>query len=241
MPNSQMQLGPIVLQDYEIPASIRFGGHQRLAVRALSGGGRSVERLGPDDGEIQFEGIFSGPDAELRAEAFDSLRISGQVVWLSWESFRRLVVVKSFVAEYRSPWWITFNVCCVVVWQVLAANGAASVVAGTVTSDLGNALAVAPQSEVSIIALQTALLATNIAVPGTSDQRAALSAVQVTLASLDNVVASQSALMAVVPPTTADAEPLAAYIANAANAAGTLASARAARCYVGRIGVQIDG
>jgi hypothetical protein len=92
-----------------------------------------------------------------------------------------------------------------------------------------------------MVALQTALLAANIAVPGTSDQRAALSAIQVTLAYLDSLVANQSALIAVAPPTTPDAGPLAAYIANAATTAGTLASARAARCYVGRIGVQIDG
>jgi hypothetical protein len=75
-----MRLGSIDLQDFEVPQSVRFGGRHRLNVHVLAGGRRIVERLGPDDTEIQFRGTFSGPAAESRARAFDNVRLSGEIV-----------------------------------------------------------------------------------------------------------------------------------------------------------------
>lgn len=69
-----MQIGPIDLYDFEVPPSISFGGCHRLAVHKLASGERLIEPLGPDDDDIQFQGVFSGPDAELRARALDVLR-----------------------------------------------------------------------------------------------------------------------------------------------------------------------
>jgi len=98
---SPIQLGSINLQDFEIPQTLRFGGRHRLTVHSLANGRRIVERLGPDDDEIRFQGSFSGPTAEGRARAVDNLRLSGEIVWLTWESFRRLTIVKSFTADYQ--------------------------------------------------------------------------------------------------------------------------------------------
>ena len=94
MTNSPIQIGPINLQDFEVPTSVRFGGRQRLAVHRLAGGHRIVEKLGPDDDEITFKGTFSGPNAKSRVRTFDDLRLSGAIVWLTWESFKRRVVVR---------------------------------------------------------------------------------------------------------------------------------------------------
>lgn len=241
MPNSYMQLGPIVFQEYEVPSSVRFGGRHRVAVRTLSGGARAIERLGPDDNEVQFDGVFSGPDAEIRAVAFDELRLSGQAVWLAWQSFRRLVVVKTFIADYHSPWWISYKVSCVVVRQALSDIVPVPILQGTLGSDLSNALAVASSSGVSITPLQLALSSSNVAIPGTLDQRAALETVEATLGSLNSQIDDQSILVTGPPPADQSVGSLSDYVTNAADSAGILASAAATRCYVGRIGVNLNG
>lgn len=236
-----MQLGPIVLQEYEVPSSIRFGGSQRVAVRTLSGGGRAIEQLGPDDSEIQFDGVFSGPNAEIRAVVFDELRLSGQIVWLAWESFRRLVLVKTFVADYQSPWWIAYKVSCIVVQQALPGISLAPILAGTLSSDLNSALAAALLSGVSLLPLQAALSSSSVAVPGTADQRAALVMVQATLGSLGTQMDDQSILVTAPQPPDLSPRSLSAYTINVAGAAGLLAAAAATRPYVGRIGVNLNG
>jgi hypothetical protein len=115
--NSPIRIGPIDLQEFEVPQSLRFGGRHRLVIHTLAGGQRIVERLGPDDSEIQFRGTFSGPFAEARARTFDNLRVSGGIVWLTWESFRRRIIINSFIAYYQTRWWIPYQISCVVVDQ----------------------------------------------------------------------------------------------------------------------------
>jgi hypothetical protein len=236
-----MLLGPIILQDYEVPSSIRFGGSQRVAVRTLSGGGRAIEQLGPDDSEIQFAGIISGPAAEIRAALFDDLRISGQIVWLAWEGFRRLVIVRTFAAEYQSPWWIRYEISCVVVQQNLPGILLASILAGTLASDMNSALAAAVSSGVSVAQLASALSNSNVAVPATADQRTALETVQTTLAVLGTQIGAQSLLVAATPPYGAGPGSLSDYVTGVTSAAGLLAAAAATSPYVGRIGVNLNG
>src|SRR6476620_7719754 len=117
MQTSPIQIGDIDLQDFEVPPSIRFGGSHRVVIHRLSGGGRVLERLGPDDGDIYFSGTFSGLYAEARMRAMDSLRLTGEVVWLTWDAFRYQVVVRTFTANFHSPWWMSYHVSCVVVQQ----------------------------------------------------------------------------------------------------------------------------
>lgn len=241
MPNSYMQLGPIAFQEYEVPSSIRFGGQHRIAVHTLFGGARTLERLGPADSEIQFEGIFSGPDAESRAMAFDELRLSGTVVWLAWQAFRRLVIVKTFSADYHTPWWISYQVSCVVVTQNLSNIDLPPILAAGLGTDLSNALAAASLSGIGLTSLQGALSPANAAVPGTSDQRGALGTVQTTLTALGSEVDRQSLLVEAPPPEGVNGASLSAYVADLTAAAGGLASAVATRSYVGRIGVHLNG
>jgi hypothetical protein len=236
-----MHLGPIVFRDYEIPTSVRFGGRHRVAVRTLSGGDRAVERLGPDDSEIQFDGVFSGSEAENRAMTFDNLRLSGQMIWLGWQSFRRLVLVKSFIAEYHSPWWITYQASCIVVRQTVLADGIGSLLIGTLWSDLGSAQALGLRTGVSLAALQMALSGNNVATPGTVNRQLALDAVRTTLGSLATQVDTQSSLVSAACPVDRSVSSLSAYIAGVAGAAGALASAAATRSYVSRIGVTLNG
>ena len=224
-----------------MPPSVHFGGRYRLAVHNLSGGGRVVERLGPDDGDIVFEGTFTGAEAESRVRAFDTLRLSGDVIWLTWMSFRRLVIVKSFEAAYHSPWWIPYRISCVVYIQPSPIVLLASNIAASITSDLGTALSSAADSTVSLAPLQSALSVTNAFTAGTSDQMQAASIAAATLATLNQQIALQgSMLMGAIGPEASPAA-LSGGLAVAAASAGTLAAAVATASYVGRIGINLNG
>lgn len=108
-------LGPIAFRDFEVPERIVFGGVQRLAVHQPIGGGRVVDVLGAEPGEIAFGGVFSGPDAALRAEALEAARDAGAVLPLAWDGFARMVLVAGFGASYEKPWWIPFALTLLVV------------------------------------------------------------------------------------------------------------------------------
>ena len=202
-----IQIGPIILQGFEIPQSIRFGGRQRLAVHKLSGGRRLVERLGPDDGEVSFGGTFSGPNAEARVRAFDNLRLSGEVVWLTWESFRRRVVVKDFTAEFSSPWWIPYQISCVVTYQSGVISPRFASASALVALDLAAAAAALAGSAISITSLQSAFSLSNALTAGTSSNAQAAGAVGDILATIGSQIDTQSAVVGVLlrraeaPPT----------------------------------------
>ena len=241
MQNSPIQLGAIDLQEFEIPQSVHFGGRHRLAVYALAGGRRIVERLGPDDDDIQFQGTFSGPTAGTRARAFDNLRLSGAIVWLTWESFRRQVIVKSFTADYHSPWWISYRISCVAVHQTTIASSAETGVAAIISADFASAMAIAVGSGISLTSLQGALSNTNSLTAGTGDQAQAVAEVGSVLQGIDSQIDRQStALSASIPPDMGPADVAQSYVSKV-NSAGALASVVDLRGYVGRIGVSIIG
>lgn len=103
-------LGGVAFRDFEIPQAIEFGGCQKLAVHELVGGGRVIDVLGPEAGTIRFTGMFSGPDAELRAQLLDVARTAGAVLPLAWSGFAFEVVIADFTAVYQKPWWIPFGI-----------------------------------------------------------------------------------------------------------------------------------
>lgn len=80
MQDATLVIGPVALQDFEIPEKISFGGCQALAVHRLIGGERVIDVLGRDDANIVFKGTFSGQDAAARARMLDGLRTSGQEI-----------------------------------------------------------------------------------------------------------------------------------------------------------------
>jgi hypothetical protein len=237
---SPIQIGSISLQGFEIPTSVRFGGRYRLAVHNLSGGRRVVERLGPDDGEITFSGTFSGPNAEARVRLFDNLRTSGAIVWLTWETFRRRVVVKNFIAEYHSPWWIPYKADCVVVHQTGATTVPTSTQLALISADLANALSAVAGSTMSLTALQGALFKTNAMTMGTSNQVQAIAAVGSSLAAINSEITLQSAAIAAPIGLNGDPSSFNQAFASKVNSCGLLAAAVNARSYVGRIGTNLS-
>jgi hypothetical protein len=239
--NSPIQLGSINLQDFEIPPSVRFGGRHRLAVHVLAGGRRIVERLGPDDDNILFRGTFSGATAEARARAFDNLRMSGDIVWLTWESFRRRVVVKSFIADYHSPWWIPYQLSCLVVHQTGIASSQSAGVAALLLADLGSAMTAASGYPITLTSVQAVLSTPNVFATGSSDQTRAIAAVGSTLGVLHGQIDQQSmSLMTSIPSSTPPAALGRSYNSKVGSA-GSLAAVVNVSSYVGRIGTNILG
>jgi hypothetical protein len=200
-----------------------------------------VERLGPDDSEISFQGTFSGPDAETRARAFDSLRLSGDIVWLTWQSFRRRVIVKSFNAEYHSSSWIPYRVSCVVVHQDGVPAAGPSITASLVLADLGNAVLSSSGLPISFNSLQSALSDPNAFTDGTSGKANAVGAVQVGLSTINAQITQQSALLVGASALHSDPSRYSSTFGGTVNSAGLLAAAVSTRSYIGRIGVNLDG
>ena len=107
-------LGPIALQGFEVPESITIGGAQRLAIHRLPGGARVIDALGPDDAEVTWSGIVTGPDAVFRIRILDTLRRSGRPVPLAWDAHAYTVLVSNFEADTANPYWMPYRIACTV-------------------------------------------------------------------------------------------------------------------------------
>src|SRR5689334_14980148 len=62
-------IGPVLLEAFELPARVGWGGRQRMAVHRLPGGRRVIDAMGRDDADIAWTGVFTGSDAVARARA----------------------------------------------------------------------------------------------------------------------------------------------------------------------------
>ena len=110
-------LGPVLFQAFEVPAWVRFGGRQRLAVHALPGGGRVVDALGADEGDLAWSGAFSGADAAARAQTLDELRRGGQPLLCAWGSWAYQVIIAEFEAQAAGPWWVPYRLRLLVLYD----------------------------------------------------------------------------------------------------------------------------
>src|ERR1700712_5173407 len=115
MSDFSLTLGPVAFAGFEIPSSITLGGRQRLAIHKLPGGLRIIDAMGADPADLAWSGIFTGPDAADRARILDLLRVAGLELLLAWDAFLYTVVIESFEADYRSPWWIPSRLSCTVI------------------------------------------------------------------------------------------------------------------------------
>lgn len=186
-----LSLGNVAFRGMEVPEKISFGGKQRLAVQNIIGGGRIVEALGIDDGEISFSGIFSGSDAISRAQLLDTARALGAQLPLVWQGFYYLVVIAGFTAEYRKSNLIPFSITCVVVTDPLAAAAnLVAPVANLISGDLAAASALSGQAGISASSLSAA----SLAVLGVTQSEIA-SAISSSGSTLDGAVAALGSAM----------------------------------------------
>lgn len=237
-----LALGPVLFSDFEVPERISFGGAQRLAVHKLPGGARVIDALGRDDAELSWSGVFTGPEASMRARALDLLRVQGVVLPLSWDAFFYSVVIAGFEAEYANPWWIPYRLRCAVLRD--EADVIVPVVASVAiqaVSDLANAVGLLGGTGVSLSAAQVALGAAGATTLGTVAYGAAQSALAGAQANLSSNFAVSEAQMGTVAAGGLGDDAGSAIIAlrTATGAAGQLGALSAAQGYVSRTAVNL--
>jgi hypothetical protein len=216
MSDFSLTLGPVAFAGFELPSSITLGGKQRLAIHKLPGGIRIIDAMGPDPADLGWSGIFTGPDAADRARILDTLRVAGLQLLLSWDAFLYTVVIESFEADYRSPWWIPYRLSCAVVRDEAAAViGALVSDALAITDDLASAGSFAT-------AATAAVSAPGATTVGTAAYSAATASLTAAVGGIDSQIASAE------PAISANDVP------TAAAACGQLAQLTAARAYVAR-------
>ncbi len=212
MSNTIVSLGGVQFQDFEVPERIAFSGAQRMAVQRLIGGGRVVNVLGGDDGEIIFCGIFSGNDASARAQALDLIRGLGDAVPLIWGDFFYNVIIAEFMVDYTKRWWLPFRVRCVVTADALADVAAPSVsTAALIAGDVIAATSLSGQAGLGIAGL---------ADPTASGLAAAQSALDSALTLGGNALNGSTAAIAEAADAPAGIAAINSAVADAATLAG---------------------
>ncbi len=241
MADIALLLGPVVFQDFEVPARINLGGDQRLAVHRLVGGARVIDSLGRDDAELRFGGVFSGRDATLRARTLDELRAAGAPLPLTWDVFYYTVILKRFEADYRSGWWIPFRIACTVLRDEAAALvDAAFSLADSVGSDVAAAVSWAVGTDVDLGAAQSALTAPSATVRGASDYVGALASLGAAQGAVSQATGSAEAALNSAGLATASSAAVAVPgLGAAVLSAGQLAALAAAGGYVGRAAINL--
>ncbi|HUN43483.1 MAG TPA: hypothetical protein VMU81_24575 [Acetobacteraceae bacterium] len=178
MPEIVLELGPVTFSAFEIPAGIRFGGRQIMAVHQLTDGRRIIDSIGASDSELSFSGAFSGPTATLRARLLNSLRAAGAELTLSWDIFCYTVVVSTFDAEYENAAWIPYHLSCTVLRDDAApVLTSAPSLSTTVISDLTVAAAQCGTTGVDFSGVQATLAAADATTLGSAAYAAAQSAI----------------------------------------------------------------
>ena len=220
MSDFSLTLGPVAFAGFEIPSSITLGGRQRLAIHKLPGGLRIIDALGPDPADLAWSAIFTGPDAADRARLLDAIRVAGLPLLLTWDAFLYTVIVQSFEADYRSPWWIPYRLTCAVLRDEAAALVTSTVaLASDLAPDLASDLATAGTFAAPAA---LALAATGATTAGTAAYTTATAALNANVTSLDSQIATaEPAIQATTVPA-------------AATACGLLAQLTAARAYIAR-------
>ncbi len=132
---SELTLGAVTFDGWEIPGDINFGGQQQLVTHKLIGGQRIVEAMGPDPDNIRWRGRFRGPDALGRAQAVDAMRQAGAAVPLTWGGLFYMVVIQHFKPSYEKGWEIPYEIECVVSGDPFGAGVGA--IGGLLAGDLG--------------------------------------------------------------------------------------------------------
>ena len=241
MSGGVLLLGAVEFKDFEIPASVNFGGTQRLAIHHLSGGAKVIDTLGRDDRDITFSGMFSGSNATCRARMLDKMRVSGAVYPLSWDVFLYSVIIKRFEADYRSGWWIPYRLSCAVLQD--EASALVTEIATATESILADIAAAGSYTTTvgpDVSPTLSAVSQPNATTLGTSRYSAASSALAQTSSDFNSPIASTEAALDG-QAISMNGGPVSAVSAmnTATSSAGELASLVTARSYIGRAALNL--
>ncbi len=229
-------LGLVTLEAFEIPATIAFGGKQRLAVHDLPGGGRVIDVLGGTDTDITFSGIISGSGADTRAQLLDAMRITGTSLPLSWGEQYFIVIISEAEFDFRKPWWIPYRLRCVVQSNlVYTAASTAISAAATITASLASAAGLLSTTQPTLSAAQTALTQPGATTYGTTAYGQSVNTLTAAQSAMSSDVASTGTGLPAFDLGLSGQDPAAAAMAmmNTTTTAGSLAALTAAQGYVG--------
>lgn len=135
-------LGPMAFTEFSAPPRMPFGGRQAMAVHKLPGGARQIDKLGADDMDIQWAGVFFGDNAYAQAMLLDGMRRAGATLPLIFGGQFFTVVIGEAVIEWeRFPLLAHYAITCVVESSFNIVSALVSGVDALVGPDLDAALA----------------------------------------------------------------------------------------------------
>lgn len=220
-------LGPVLFHGFELPDRIGWGGAQRLAVHRLPGGIRVIDSLGRDDADITWSGIFTGPDAALRARLLDLLRADGGLLPLAWSSFVYTAAIARFDAEYAAENWIPYRITCTVLRDEAEALVDAALSLGeSLLSDLADAAGL--DGDLNLALPLAAIAISGATASGTTAHGQAADALHAVGVAQDTAIAASTTVLAGLTTDTPTG------IVDAATTAGALAAQVSARGYLAR-------
>jgi hypothetical protein len=228
-----VSLGSFVFDRWEIPEHIEWGGTQHLTVHKLIGGARVIDAMGRDDADLTWSGVFLSPDASLRADQVDQMRIGGQVYPLIFAGRYYDVVIADFHADQRKPWHVPYHITCTVLRD--GSNPAAN--APSLLSQVLNDVITAEQIFSNALALATAAIVVVNAllgsapaiISGTARAAAIAQALANTQAEINAAQATADATIATLTAASVNAGTVLGATAAPAAIAALVAAAQAAQ------------
>jgi hypothetical protein len=241
MANVTLRLGPIYFSEFELPSQVNFGGEQRLTVHRLTDGRRVVDCMGRDEADITFAGVFSGPNATVRAREVDSLRVGGEITLLTWDEFVYSVIVNRFDAEYQTNTWIPYRLKCLIVRdEAYSPMIEQTPLQSSVVADVSNACAGVSVLGLDLLSVVAATNASGSTVLGSGEYVMA----QNSIVSARSAVSAQMASAENIMETTETANPtspriLIANLLSAVGYAEQLGILSSAGAYLGRAAINL--
>ena len=206
-----------------------------MVIHRTSDGTRTVEPLGPDDDEICFEGIFSGLNAEMRTRALDNLRLSGAVVWLTWQSFRYKIIIADFSAVYHSRWWISYRLSCVIVHQSGVILSPLPTTQALILRALASAEGALTGTDIDTSGLSSAISSSDALTPGSTANSLAVTTAGNALSAVQIKIDLESEILLNSLQGSSSTPDAAASFATVVGCSASLANTTVARSYLGLI------
>jgi hypothetical protein len=95
----------------EIPERLdSLGGEQMHAIHAFPGGIRTVQALGPLPRRISWTGMLFGGNALMRSFTLDSIRKTGNMVYLWYGSYKWQGLITSYKGVPRHQNWVDYTI-----------------------------------------------------------------------------------------------------------------------------------
>lgn len=236
-------LGAFAFQDFEVPETVQLPVRQAVEIHRLIGGERVLDAMGPDYGDIAWEGVMLGAGCETRAQELKALVDAAQAVTLTWGSWSFTVLARALLLRegYQR---IGYALRCAII------RDDSTVPTDTMTSlgmsliqDMDAAVGGGGGALSSVLATaQTALQSLQPIQPGSTKVASALAVVSATQQVTQTSAAGSSAQLGVIGGRAARlSTPVAsmADISGAVTQTGQLAQASIAYAYLGRMAANL--